>query len=293
MMAPLQRERILDNPVHPLSNSEAIDLMVTVAFQGEPGAYVCLTNVHTTLQSQKLPKLREATDRAYVSLPDGMPLVWLLRRRGHTSTEKLTGADLMPMLASAGVECGLRHFMYAWSPLLGEAAARGLVAAAPGTQIVGVHTPPFAAEQNAQLAELRAVNPENVPLAPPWVDIGGPVQEVDWELDKLQGVLRETKPHVLWVGLGSPVQEEWMAMVAGKLDVPLMIGVGRAFNYLGGQLRRCPPWAVNVGLEWLFTLAQEPGRLWRRYLLGNTTFLFMVARDSLGTRSVTQHSPDD
>ena len=292
-MAPLQRERILENLVHPVSNREAIDLMVKVALQGEPGAYVCLTNVHTTLQSQKLPKLRDATDRAYVSLPDGMPLVWILRRRGHPSTEKLTGADLMPMLASAGVGFGLRHFFYAWSPWLGEAAARGLVTAAPGTQIAGVHTPPFAAEQNARLAELRAINPENTPLSPAWVDIGGPVQEVDWELNGLQEALRETEPHVLWVGLGSPVQEEWMAMVAGELDVPLMIGVGRAFNYLGGQLRRCPPWAVNVGLEWLFTLAQEPGRLWRRYLLGNTTFLLMVARDAWGTRSVPQHYPDN
>jgi N-acetylglucosaminyldiphosphoundecaprenol N-acetyl-beta-D-mannosaminyltransferase len=277
-MALLQREHILDNPVHPLSNSAAIELMVDVALHGKPGAYVCLTNVHTTLQSQSLPKLREATESAYVSLPDGMPLVWILRRRGYPATEKLTGADLMPMLASAGVPFGLRHYMYTWSPFLGEAAARGLVAAAPGTQIVGIQTPPFASEQNARLAGLRAADPENAPLAPAWVNIGGAVQEVDWELDKLQAALHETKPHVLWVGLGSPVQEEWMAMVAGTLDVPLMIGVGRAFNYLGGQLRRCPPWAVNVGLEWFFTLAQEPGRLWRRYLVGNAKFLLLIAR---------------
>jgi N-acetylglucosaminyldiphosphoundecaprenol N-acetyl-beta-D-mannosaminyltransferase len=107
------------------------------------------------------------------------------------------------------------------------------------------------------------------------------VSEVDWQLEELEEVLRSERPHILWVGLGSPVQEEWMAMLAGKLDVPVMIGVGRAFNYLAGVQKRCPRWMTRMGLEWLYTFLAEPRRLWRRYLLGNPRFVLLVARESL------------
>ena len=277
-----KRDRILGHPVNALSNDEAIELIVQRALEGSPGAYACLTNVATTMLSQESPELRAAVDGSYISTPDGMPLVWILRRRGYPETEKLTGADLMPLLAAAGRDVGLRHFMYGWTNRLSQAAGRGLVAAVPGTEVVGTHCPPFAALQDPGPDDLDINGPDDRPLAPSWVATGGSVTEVDWELEKLQAKLAETRPHILWVGLGCPLQEEWMAMVAGRLDVPVMIGVGRAFNYTAGSLKRCPQWMINTGLEWLYTFLAEPRRLWRRYILGNAHFTYLVARDALG-----------
>ena len=280
----LNPDRILGHPVNALSNADVLRLIVERALEGTPGAYICLTNVATTMLSQRSAPLRTAVEGAYMSMPDGMPLVWLLRRRGYSATEKLTGADLMPLLAKAGQPRELRHFLYGWTNRMSQAAARGLVAAAPGTLIVGTHCPPFAATQDPGPDDLDATGCDGRPLAPPWVSIGGPVAHAHWELEKLEAKLAESRPHILWVGLGSPVQEEWMANVAGRLSVPVMIGVGRAFNYTAGALRRCPPWMINTGLEWLYVFLAEPRRLWRRYILGNAHFTYLIARDAMARR---------
>ena len=275
------QERILGHPVHPLSNSEVLALIIERALDGTPGAYVCLTNVATTMLSQKSPQLRAAVEGAYMSMPDGMPLVWILRRRGYEGTEKLTGADLMPLLVETGRARGLRHFLYGWTNRMSQAAGRGLLERAPGSLIVGTHCPPFAAEQDPGPDDLETGGNDGRPLAPPWVSIGGSLTEVNWELEKLEARLQETRPHIMWVGLGCPLQEEWMAMVAGRLSVPVMIGVGRGFNYAAGALQRCPPWMVNTGLEWLFVFLSEPRRLWRRYVLGNAHFSYLIMRDAV------------
>ena len=281
MREPPNRERILGHPVHALSNSDVIALIVERALEGSFGAYVCLTNVSTTMLSQRSAALRAAVEGAYLSMPDGMPLVWILRRRGYAATEKLTGADLMPMLATAGRERGLRHFLYGWTNRMSQAAGRGLVKAVPGSLIVGTHCPPFAAAQDPGPDDLDAPGSEGRPLAPAWVSTGGSVAQARWDIEKLQVRLQETRPHILWVGLGSPLQEEWMAMFAGRLSVPVMIGVGRAFNYSAGALRRCPEWMINTGLEWLYVFLAEPRRLWRRYIIGNAHFSYLIARDAL------------
>jgi N-acetylglucosaminyldiphosphoundecaprenol N-acetyl-beta-D-mannosaminyltransferase len=278
------RVRILGHPVNALSNAEILDLIVRRATEGSPGAYVCQTNVATIMLSQKSAKLRAAAEGSYISTPDGMPLVWILRRRGYSAAEKLAGADLMPLLAEAGRDGGLRHFMYGWTNRLSQAVARRVTDAVPGCMVVGTHCPPFAAMQDPGADDLNGARDEDRPLAPPWVEVGGPATEVDWRLDELQAKLTRTRPHVLWIGLGSPLQEEWMAMVAGQLDVHVMIGVGRAFNYMAGMLRRCPRWMANMGLEWLHTLLAEPRRLWKRYLLGNAHFSYLIAREALARK---------
>jgi N-acetylglucosaminyldiphosphoundecaprenol N-acetyl-beta-D-mannosaminyltransferase len=281
---PPNRDHILGHPVNALSNSEVLALIIERALQGNPGAYVCLTNVATTMLSQKSQQLRAAVEGSYVSTPDGMPLVWILRRRGYSATEKLTGADLMPLLAKAGQGVGLRHFFYGWTRRLSQAAGRGLIDAIPGTLVVGTDCPPFAAAQDPGPDDLDGPGDEKRPLAPQWVSIGGPVSQVDWRLDRLQARLDETHPHILWVGLGSPLQEEWMAMVSGQLRVPIMIGVGRAFNYMAGTLRRCPEWMIDTGFEWLYTFLAEPRRLWKRYILGNAHFVYLITRDTMAPR---------
>ena len=238
----------------PVSKARAAAAVVERALAGDPGAYVCLTNVHTTMESQSSPALRRAADGAFLSVPDGMPLVWILRARGHARTEKVTGIEYIPLVASAGRQAQIRHFFYGGGPGVAERAARRLVRLVPGVQVVGAKSPPY------------------MPLE-------------DLQVEDLQEELERTRPHILWVGLGAPKQELWMAKTSKTLGVPMMIGVGAGFDYLAGAKAAAPTFLRHVGLEWAFRLAAEPGRLWRRYLFGNATFVWLLARERFGSPS--------
>jgi len=244
------REAILSYPVDPVSKDQAVRAVIERALEGAPGAYVCLTNAHTTVESQRLPALRKAAEGAFLSVPDGVPLRWILRHRGYSSTEKVTGIEYMPLVAAAGRDVGLRHYFYGGGPGVAEAAGRGLARLVPGTTVVGATSPPFATIE-------------------------------DWPIEELSEELRRSRPHVLWVGLGAPKQELWMAKMAHTLDVPVMIGVGAGFDFLAGTKRACPPYLRHIGLEWAFRLLAEPRRLWRRYLLGNSRFVYLLTREAL------------
>ena len=250
---PARRECILGQPIHPVTKAEAVDAVVQRALAGEPGAYVCLTNVHTTVDSQRSPHLRAAVDDAFLSVPDGMPLAWILRRRGYARTEKVTGVEYIPMVAAAGREVGLRHFFYGGAPGVARQAGRRLELRVPGVHVAGAASPPFTSIDR-------------------------------WPIEDLQRELRRVEPHILWVGLGAPKQELWMSRMAGRLDVPVMVGVGAAFDYLAGTKPAAPGVLRHVGLEWLFRLAMEPTRLGRRYVVSNSTFLWLLARESLRAR---------
>jgi N-acetylglucosaminyldiphosphoundecaprenol N-acetyl-beta-D-mannosaminyltransferase len=236
-----------------VSKKSAVEAVTHRALSPETGAYVCLTNVHTTVESRNSPELREAIDKAFLSVPDGMPLAWILKNRGYRETEQVAGIEYVPMVARAGLELGLRHYLYGGAPGIAGRAGRRLERLAPGVQIVGSASPPFASTGR-------------------------------WPVDDLQRELRRTRPHILWVGLGAPKQELWMNRMAGQLDVPVMIGVGAVFDYLAGTKPAAPTILRRVGLDWLFRLAVEPRRLWRRYLLGNSTFTYLLVRDLLARR---------
>jgi N-acetylglucosaminyldiphosphoundecaprenol N-acetyl-beta-D-mannosaminyltransferase len=233
-----------------VSKREAAKAVVDRAAKARPGAYVCLANVHTTVQANRSPDLRAAVDQAFLSLPDGMPLVWILRRRGHLRTEKITGIEYIPSVAAEGVTAGMRHFFYGGDSGVARSAGRRLAKLVPGVQVVGALSPPYA--------------------------------EIDaWPTEELQEELRRTKPDILWVGLGTPKQELWMAKMSGMLDVPVMLGVGAGIDYLAEVKPAAPAALRHLGLEWLFRLAVEPKRLWRRYLLGNSTFVYLLGRSVL------------
>jgi N-acetylglucosaminyldiphosphoundecaprenol N-acetyl-beta-D-mannosaminyltransferase len=248
-------ERILGQRVDPVSKARAAEAVVERALAAEPGAYVCLTNVHTTVESRRSAKLRAAVDGAYLSVPDGMPLTWILRRRGHIDTEKVTGIEFIPMVASIGLVRELRHFFYGGAPGVAVRAGLRLEDLVPGVNVVGAASPPFAD-----------------------ADGGWPVEELELEL-------RRTRPHVLWIGLGAPKQELLMAELAERVDVPVMVGVGAAFDYLARTKPAAPSVLRHIGLGWLFRLAAEPGRLWRRYLGTNWMFLWLLIREGLLRRT--------
>jgi N-acetylglucosaminyldiphosphoundecaprenol N-acetyl-beta-D-mannosaminyltransferase len=254
-----QVERILGLPVHAVSKAQAVEAVVRQGRGDQRGAYVCLTNAHTTVESQGSSALRAAVENAFLSVPDGMPLAWILRRRGYPQTEKVTGIEYMPMVASAGLDAGLRHFLYGGRPGVAEGAGRKLQQLVPGVEIVGTEAPPF--------TSIEA-----------------------WPVDLLRRELHRTKPHILWVGLGAPKQELWMGAMSDLLDVPVMVGVGAAFDYLAGTKQPAPRSLRHMGLEWLFRLAVEPKRLWRRYLVGNSTFAYLLMRDQLSGLTRRQSS---
>jgi N-acetylglucosaminyldiphosphoundecaprenol N-acetyl-beta-D-mannosaminyltransferase len=250
---PVKKERVLGQLVHAVSKAQAANAVVAEAIRGGTGAYVCLTNVHTTVESRRSPELRAAADNALLSLPDGMPLTWILRRRGHEQTEKVTGIEYVPLVAQTGVSAELRHFFYGGAQGVARDAARRLKSLVPGVNVVGALSPPY-----------------------------GDVQT--WPVDELRDEIQRTRPHILWVGLGAPKQDLWMQRMSPILEVPVMVGVGAGIDYLAGAKRAAPTVLRHIGLEWLFRLAAEPRRLWRRYLVGNSTFLVLLAREALVER---------
>jgi N-acetylglucosaminyldiphosphoundecaprenol N-acetyl-beta-D-mannosaminyltransferase len=210
--------------------------------------YVCVTGVHGVMESRSDPRLFEIHNRAGLVCPDGMPLVWISHWRGAKRVERVYGPDLMRAISARSSARGYRHFYFGGAPGIAEKLAASLVAAYPGLQVTGTVCPPF-----------RALTPE--------------------EDSEVVAQINAAAPDIVWVGLSTPKQEKWMASHIGKINAPVMIGVGAAFDFLSGVKKQAPVWMQRRGLEWLFRLATEPRRLWRRYTYIVPGFLFLVARE--------------
>ncbi len=206
---------------------------------------LCVANVHTAMQSLWDPQLRAANAAADLRVPDGRPLAWMAQLKGR-SAQQVRGADLMLAVAAQGG----RHYFFGGAPGVAQKAAASLKAKAPMMAVAGVESPPF---RPLSAAEEKA----------------------------LLGRLKRLKVDVLWVGLGAPKQERWMAAMKGRLPVT-MIGVGAAFDYHAGSLAEAPRWMQRAGQEWAFRLMSEPGRLWKRYLSSNSLFLLLAPLELLG-----------
>ncbi len=243
---------LLGAPVHPLTLRGAVAFCAARVRARRPG-YLCAANVHVITESYIHGALHRALRGAAAVVPDGMPLVWFLRQRGHRHQDRVYGPALTERLLAQSQRRGWRVFFYGGTP----GALAALLAAVrrrwPGLRVAGALSPPFhrvqpGAEFVAHLA-----------------------------------VIRRARPQVLLVGLGAPKQELWMARAAAAGSrVPLTLGVGAAFDFLGGAKPQAPRWMGAAGLEWLFRLASEPRRLWRRYLLLNPLFLALVALQEFG-----------
>jgi len=209
------------------------------------GGYVCFSNVHTVVTSRKNLALRQATNDAFLSLPDGRPLSFIGRRAGYHAMEQVAGPDFMPALIAAN--SGLRHYFYGSTNETLAQLTQCLRRRFDTIQIVGTYSPPFRAlspsEQEAVLADIRA-----------------------------------SKPDVVWVGLGAPKQECWMAAHWQALKPAVLLGVGAAFDFHAGRVLRAPLWMRRAGLEWLFRLSAEPRRLFRRYLVTNLLFMYYMLK---------------
>jgi len=202
------------------------------------------------MEAHRSPHLAQIYSGSELTIPDGMPLVWVGWIRGHASMRRVTGPDLMLELFRRREFVGVTHFLYGGVEGVAEELRKKLEACFPWVQIVGTATPPF--------HELSAV-----------------------EEQELMTRVSALKPDVIWVGLGCPKQELFMARFLPMLDTTLMFGVGAAFDFHTGRIRDCAQWIKLAGLQWLDRLVQDPQRLWRRYLRNNTVFLWLIGLELL------------
>lgn len=213
--------------------------------EGPRGRYVTLTNVHAIMEAQTQPAFKQVLNQAASVCPDGMPLVWMGRRTGYAMPRRVYGPDLLWDFCRTTERQGYSHFFYGGGPGIAQRLAAELKARFPGVRVAGCYSPPFrslSAEED--VAVVRMIN--------------------------------AAAPDLLWVGLGCPKQEFWMHEHAGRLRVPVMLGVGQAFDIYGGSLRQAPRWMREHGLEWLFRLCLEPRRLGKRYLVYNGWFVASI-----------------
>lgn len=248
----VERTNILGVGVSAINMEMALETIDRWIGERSPN-YVCVTGVHGVIDSQSDPELRRTLNRAGLVTPDGMPLVWVSRLRKQSHVSRVYGPDLMTDVCARSPEKGYRHFLYGGAPGVPELLTEALRRKFPGIEIVGHYSPPF-----------RPLTPE--------------------EDEAVVRQINESRADIVWIGLSTPKQEHWMAAHLDRLEAPVMVGVGAAFDFLAGLKTQAPLWMQRNGLEWLYRLVTEPRRLWRRYFRIVPLFLIYMTLDSLGLR---------
>ena len=213
-----------------------------------PG-YIVTPNIDHICRYHDSEEFRDAYHHALLSLPDGTPLLWAGRILKTPLREKLSGSDLIYHLSEFAAKKGFSVYLLGAAEGVAGEAARRLAARYPGLAVAGVDSPPLGFEEEP---EMNAMVVQRV---------------VDSNAD------------ICFVALGSPKQEVWMRQNSGPCRVPVMIGVGGSFDFVAGRVRRAPVWMQRTGLEWFWRLCHEPRRLWRRYLVYDPMFLWLLGRD--------------
>jgi N-acetylglucosaminyldiphosphoundecaprenol N-acetyl-beta-D-mannosaminyltransferase len=238
---------------------EALDmdsalLRVAETLQGNQKGYVCAIGVHGVMEAQRDAALAQVFAGAAITVPDGMPMVWVGRMQGHRSMQRVAGPDLMLEVFRRQEFASYSHFLYGGQPGVADELAAALRRQFPQAKIVGTYTPPFR-------------------------DLSGREEQ------ELIATIDACEPDIIWVGISAPRQEIFMHHYLQRLKTRLMFGVGAAFDFHTGRIQDSPPWIKRAGLQWLHRLIQEPRRLWRRYFRNNPAFLWRIALQLTGLRS--------
>lgn len=210
------------------------------------GKYICIANVHTTVMAHDDENYNKIQNGAILTLPDGAPLSSYLRKHGNEEAMRVAGPDLMHKILQESAEHGWKHFFYGSTEETLELLDKAIKENHPGAAVTGMISPPF-----------RVLTQE--------------------EDDNYIKMINDAKPDFVWVGLGAPKQEIWMAEHENKINA-IMVGVGAAFNFEAGNVKRAPKWMQKLSLEWLFRLSQDPKRLFKRYLITNTKYLWLTRK---------------
>lgn len=205
------------------------------------GDYICVSNVHTTVTSFEEPDYCAVQNGGLMAIPDGGPLSTVGRKRGYKNMVRTTGPSLMGEIFKISAEKGYRHYFYGSKQETLDLLEQKLNERYPGIQIAGMYSPPFRPlTEDEDMAVIKMIN--------------------------------ESKPDFVWIGLGAPKQERWMADHQGKID-GLMLGVGAGFDYYAEKIKRAPSWMQKCNLEWVYRLIQDPKRLFYRYWHTNVKFI--------------------
>ncbi len=263
--SPLDRSDVLGVGVSAIVMNDAVAAIAHWIEQGRR-EYVCITGVHGIMECRRDPSLLRIHNEAGMVTPDGVPLVHFLRLTGKKRTQRVYGPDLMREMSAVSARQCYRQFYFGGDAGVAEKLKAALTASHPELQVVGTYSPPF-----------RPITPD--------------------EDRAIVEMINAARPHIVWVGLGTPKQERWMADHLGRIQAPVMIGVGAAFDFLAGTKRQAPKWMQRHALEWLFRLCSEPRRLWRPYASIVPAFACLAAiellRGAVGRPGSTRETLSD
>jgi len=240
----LERFDVLDVGIDPLTPSSATQAITTLISEKRKG-YVVFCTVSSILSARDDPNVACAIEGAELVTPDGMPLVWLGRRRSPRRVERVYGPDFMLDFFSA-TGSKFSHYFYGGQPDVAGFAVATLRERFPSLQVAGYSTPPN---------DASGTSPDNEAIRR----------------------INESGADIVWVGLGHPKQDLWMSTNHEHLQAPVLAAVGAAFDFHAGRKKEAPEWMKKSGLQWMHRLGSEPSRLWRRYLIGNSRFIFFLS----------------
>ncbi len=247
------RVDVLGVQIDPVTMAEAARVFEQMIEARHPHL-VFNVNVDICMQARRDAELAAILRAADLVLVDGTPMMWAARLLGTPLPERVSGSDFLPRFCQGAAERGYRLFFLGAAPGVAERARQALKQLYPSLTVVGTYSPPFGFEHD------------------------------DRENQRTIEQVRQASPDVLFVAFGAPKEQKWLHRFRDDLGVPVSMGVGSSFDYLGGRLRRAPRWMQILSLEWSYRLAQEPGRLWRRYLLNDPPFVYYLIRHLLRRR---------
>lgn len=246
-----KRVRVVSLTPNVVSRDATIAVIADLVRQ-KRGAYVCLSTVHMVMESYDDPAFGAKVNGADYIVTDGMPLVWMQKLQGAKDASRVRGNDLMIALCEYAAKNGLTVGFYGGKQEIIKAIKERANRELPDLKIVYAFSPPFRPLSEAEDAEI--------------------VTEIN-----------RANPDILFIGLGCPKQENWMAAHKDKLQT-VMLGIGASFDFYAGNVKESPEGLSKLGLEWLYRLTQEPKRLWRRYLILNPRFMFLAALQLSGLK---------
>lgn len=253
------RMNILGVGVHAIRMVDAVNTLACW-IENRVKTQVVVCPVYTVMLCQEDAELHHILDAAGLVTADGMPLVFVGRLMGYRNIERVYGPDLMQAFCQHASKKGYTSFLYGGAQGVAENLASRLTEQYPGLRIVGTYSPPYRELTGRETAEIA-------------------------------DMINTANPDVVWVGLGTPKQDKWIAGSREHINAPVMIGVGAAFDFLGERVLQAPRWMQRSGLEWLFRLIVEPRRLWRRYLVYNPLFIINIILQLIGLRRDHLSSP--
>lgn len=226
------------------------DDIISLAVSGQ-SANVCVANVHMLVEAHQDASFATVVNSANIVTPDGMPLIWAMRLLYGIKNDRVAGMDLLPRLLTTAIDKNISVFFYGGSQKMLDATSAYIQKAYPALKVAGLYSPPF-----------RALTKE--------------------EDESVIEMINSSGARLIFVVLGCPKQEKWMDAMKGKINAT-MVGVGGALPVLVGEQKRAPQWMQKNGLEWLYRLIQEPGRLWKRYFYTNAVFILLLIKEKIKT----------